>query len=171
MKSFTSSLRPLLAASALALGCLGAQATTVNFTGMTDSGPLSGSAFSGSFTYAEPVSGFDGAVDLDSFLLDFDGHTFTLADADLPALAWFAAGSFLGVDYTDTDSFSTAVTLVAGFFDLSEAFFSYQPVGADQGLGSITAFTTQVVPEPGSIALLLAGLGAIGATRRRQAAA
>ncbi len=167
MKPFTSSLRPLLAAFALALGGLSAQAATVSYTGLTDSGPLAGTGFSGNFSYADPLAGYDGSVDLDSFTLDFAGDTYTLLSGDLPAVAWFVGGTFVGIDYLDTDSFSTAVALTAGFSDISEAFFSYQPARGNQGLGSFTGFTTTAVPEPGSVALLLAGLGLLGASRRR----
>ena len=38
---------------------------------------------------------------LDGFVLDFEGFTYTLASADAAPLAWFAAGSFLGIDYMD----------------------------------------------------------------------
>jgi hypothetical protein len=163
-----TTLRQLLAASSLALACLSAPAATVNYAGVVDSGPLSGSAFSGSFSYADPSAAFDGSVDLDAFTLDFNGQTYTLASGDLPAVAWFAGGSFLGVDYLDLDSFGTAVQLTAGFFDLSEALFSYQVGSTDQGLGGFTEFTT--VPEPTSAALLLVGLGLLSASRRRSAA-
>ena len=167
MKSKLTTLRPLLAAVTLAVACLSAQAAATHYTGLVDSGPLAGSSFSGSFSYTDPVAGFDGSVDLGSFTLQFNAHTYTLASADLPAVAWFSGGSFLGFDYVDLDSFGTAVQLTAGFTSLSEALFSYQPTGAAQGLGGFTGFTA--VTEPAPLALLVCALGGWAAVRRRAA--
>ena len=158
-------LRNLLAATTLALAGLSAQAATVDYTGLVDSGPLAGSSFDGRFSYADPAAGFDGSVDLGSFTLNFNGQTYTLASGDAPALAWFGAGSFLGIDYVDLDSFGTAVQLTAGFTDLSEATFSYQPAGAAQGLGGFISFTAVTEPSP---LLLLLGAGAWMVATRRQ---
>ena len=155
----TTTLRPLLAAATLAVACLSVQAAATNYTGLVDSGPLAGSSFSGGFSYADPVAGFDGPVELTSFTLNFNARTYTLASADLPAVAWFSGGGFLGVDYVDLDSFGTAVQLTAGFTNLSEALFSYQPTGAAQGLGGFTGFTA--VPEPAPLALVLVALAVL----------
>ena len=166
MTSILSTLRPLAAASALTLACVSAQAAQVNYTGLVDSGPLIGSSFSGSFSYADPAP-LDDFVLLDSFELNFEGLTYTLASADAAPLAWFAAGSFLGIDYLDLDSFGIAVQMTAGFFDLSEASFSYDiggTTGQGQGFGGFTSFTT--VPEPGTLGLVLAGL--LMSSRRRK---
>lgn len=165
MTSIRSKLRPLVAATTLTLACLSAQAALVNFTGYVDSGPLTGSSFSGSFSYVDPVSGFDGPVLLDSLALEFAGLSFSLASADTNPLAWFVGGSFVGIDYMDLDSFSTTVQMLAGFFDLSEAVFSYDTGDtAGQGLGGFTSFST--VPEPGSLGLVLAGLLCAGRRRK-----
>ncbi len=162
--NLNTTLRTLLAASTLTLAGWQAQAATVDYTGQADSGPLVGTTFSGRFSFDDPAAGFDGSVNLSSFTLNFNGQTYTLASGDTPALAWFAGGSFLGVDYVDQDSFSTAVQLTAGFTALSEAVFSYQPAGAAQGLGGFTGFTA--VAEPSSLALLAGALGLLANTRR-----
>lgn len=154
--------KPLCTAALLAATCLAAQATTVAYTGIVDSGPLNGSSFSGSFSYVEPTASFDGSVDLDSFTLAFAGQTYTLASADLTPVAWFASGSFIGIDYLDLDSAPPAVAFLAGFNDLSQALFSYDVPGAGQGFGGFTSLTT--VPEPATTLLLLAGLGLIAGT-------
>ncbi len=161
-------LRHLLAASTVALACAAPQAAVVDYTGQVDSGPLTGSLFSGSFAYADPAAGFDGSVDLSSFTLNFNSQTYTLAGADAPAVAWFVAGGFVGVDFLDLDSFGTAVQLTAGFTDLSEASFSYQPTGAAQGLGGFTSFTSVgAVPEPATLLLVTCALIAGAAVRRK----
>ena len=168
MTPFLNITKPLCAAALLAAASLTAQATTVAYTGLIDSGPLIGSSFGGGFSYADPSAGFDGSVDLDSFTLAFAGRSYTLASADLTPVAWFVGGAFVGIDYLDLDSAPPAVAFLAGFTDLSQALFSYDVPGAGQGFGGFTSLTT--VPEPASILLLLAGLGLVAATRRRASA-
>lgn len=169
-----SRLRPWAAASLLALAGTAASAATVTFTGTTDSGPLPGAAFSGSFSHADPVDAdFSGSIDLDSFTLSFDGLVLTLTDADAPALAWFSAGSFIGVDFFDADSTPWQLSMTAGFTDLAEAFFSYTDARTGSlGFGTPT-FTVQQppagVPEPATLALMAGALGLLAATRRRAA--
>ena len=165
-------LKPLLAAL---LACAGVQAQAVDFSfaGITDSGSLVGTAFSGSFSYAEPAPGFDGSADLSAFSLSFAGQAYTLAGADLGTtpLAWFAAGSFIGIDYQDSCAADPAlrplVSLVAGFSQFSEAALAYSTSTAGvQGFGS---YSVSAVPEPASWALLLAGAAGISAVARRRA--
>jgi hypothetical protein len=167
-------IKHLAASAVLAMASLGAQASAIlTFTGTTDSGPLAGQSYDGSFAFDAPAAGFDGAVTLQSFTLNAFGQTYTLADADTSPMAWFAAGQFLGLDFIDADATNPAlrpfVTLTAGFFDISEAFLAYDTSGAGiQGFGSFTP--TAAVPEPASLGLTLAALGGIAVALRRRRA-
>lgn len=168
-----ATFRSLAAAAVLGLAGAAASAATVSFAGVTDSGPLIGAAFSGSFSYADPAdAAFRGSIDLDSFSLSFDGLALTLADADLAPVAWFDAGSFLGVDFDATTTSPWQISLRAGFFGVDEAFFSYTDAGTGaQGFGS-PVFTVQPpvgVPEPASLALAAGALGLMAVARRRAA--
>jgi hypothetical protein len=129
-----------IATAALLAATLPATAAVFSFSGLTDSGPLPDSPFSGQFSFADPVAGFDGSVALDSFTLLAFGQTYALADADSPATAFFVGGVFTGVDFFDQDSLDVDtrpnVSLVAGFFDPTEAFFSYATANDAQGFGS-----------------------------------
>jgi hypothetical protein len=169
-------LASALAAALLAGSGLCAHAALVTFTGAIDSGPLDGAVFSGSFSYSDPLPGFDGAVGLDTFALSFAGQSYTLATVNPGTVpdAFFAAGRFVGVDYRDTGAADPGtrphVYLTAGFSDPSEAFLGYDTTGNGvQGFGSyVLAATPNAVPESGSFALALVGLGCLGALSRRR---
>lgn len=168
-RSVLASIRPLAAAAALALAGAAASAATVDFSGTTDSGPLTGAVFSGSFSFADPAPGASTAVALDSFTLLFDGFTYTLGDADFTPTALFDAGTFLGIDYVASTGSSWQISLLAGFTSVNEALFSYiDAASGAQGFG--TPVFTAAVPEPGSLALMAGALGLLAATRRRAAA-
>lgn len=163
-----------LAATLLATASLCASAATVNFSGAADSGPLLNEPYGGSFSFVDPVAGFDGFVDLDSFTMSFFGQTYDLASADTTPVAVFVGGIFTGVDYLDIDSLDPStrphVALLAGFFDASEAYLAYDTgaTTAGAGFGSLRFETGGgTLPEPGTLAAALAGLALLGAARRR----
>ena len=144
---------------------------TYDFTVTPDVGPLLGESYSGSFTFDDSaLIGFDAEfITVDSLSFSFLGVDYTEADGALgePEVAFFD-GSFLGLEFSE-DGFS----FVPGFFDLSEAFFTYD-LASGSGAGDI--IYTQIpdqksVPEPASVLALLA-IGAAGATSalRRQSA-
>lgn len=103
---------------------------------------------------------------LSAFQLSFAGQSYTLATADVfttPA-AVFASGSLIGIDYQDADAANPGlrpwVQLVAGFTELSEAQFAYDTKG--NGVEGFGSYAVTAVPEPGTVALMLAGLGLLG---------
>lgn len=143
-----------------------------NLTGLTDSGPLVDEVFIGSFAFdaGAVAADFNGDILLTQFTLLFAGQSYTLASADAAPTAAFTDGAFLGLSYADADSADTAlrpnVALVPGFFGLDgEGYLAYESTGGAGGFGS---YGISAVPEPASVALLLAGLGMVGAAARRR---
>ncbi|VAX05713.1 hypothetical protein MNBD_GAMMA25-1106 [hydrothermal vent metagenome] len=130
-----------------------------------DSGPNLGGTFNGSFSFDNSILGGvgDEVIALDNFAASFEGINFTLAD-DAFAEAVFVDGDFLGLSYfAATSGFEFSLT--PGFFDLSEAYFSYDIFAEGVGFGSV-AYT--VVPLPGALPLMVMALGLFGWLGRKR---
>lgn len=129
-----------------------------------DSGSLNGTVYSGDFVFDDlSLTGVgEEQVALNSFHFGFLGNSLTLAD-DTVASALFFNGALLGIGINvNRPEFS--VSFVPGFFDLSEAYFSYDQ-NNNSGFGSLTVST---VPVPAALPLLLTGLSALGFLGRRK---
>lgn len=162
-------------AAALLACAFSANAALFTFAGSTDSGPLTGANFSGSFSTSDPLPA-DGSVDLNAFTLSFAGQAYTLATSDVftTPVAWFASGNFIGVDYIDIDAADPGarpwVQMVAGFTDFGQAFFAYDATTTSIDGAGFGSYAVTAVPEPGSMALVLSALGLLSAVahnRRR----
>lgn len=164
---------PLYAAS-LAAALMGqvalAAPVTYDFSGIIDSGPYLDEPLSGTFTTVDAgsLTGMgDEYLALASFSLTFLGQTYSLADAHPTPVAHYADGAFLGLDLLSL-TLDPWYGFVSGFFALDEAYFAYQPSQGDAGYGTVTYRDVQAsVPEPGTLALLMAGLGLAAWSRRR----
>lgn len=157
----------LLTALLLGTGISQAAERNYTFSGLLDSGAYSGEAFSGSFSFDDAaLTGLnDEYLNLSSLNFSFLGHGYTQADADLAPEAAFLDGTFLGLNVT-VSATDPQFSLIAGFFDPTEAYFAYQPSLGSAGYGSVSYVAA--VPEAESYALMLAGLGLVGITLRRR---
>jgi hypothetical protein len=153
--------KTLLALAALTLAAA-AQAGTYAVSGSFDGDPTI--VLTGSFSFDDTqvaAGGFDGAFDLTALSISFGGQTFSLAEAIDPYVQ-FEGGTLTGPNALFATNGGGELSLQS-FFGSSN--FTYAINGSDQ-LGTLAL---NAVPEPASLALLLAGLGAVSfATRRRQ---
>lgn len=145
------------ATTGLALGMALAQpaplkAAVVNYTFdiLIDSGPLQPNNYSGSFAYDT------NSFDLTSFSFNFEGVQYDESD-DPNAFAIFDNGVFLGLEYS-VDSFPR-FSFVPGFFDVSDASFTYDLEDAvGRGGAGFLTYTRVVRPDisavPGPLPLL-----------------
>jgi hypothetical protein len=150
-----------------------AQGAVQNYTfnGVIDSGFYDGTSFSGNFSFDDAT--IDN-VDFDiATLLSFDmsllSTNFTLADVDgVPDLS-FQDGSFLGLALNlNSVNPDIAFTFVPGSIDVSDAQFAYDTTLGLSGGANVAYAMTAPIPETETYAMLLAGLGVMGAVARRR---
>lgn len=141
---------------------------TWTFSGALDSGALVGETFAGSLSYDDAGLGGIGDewVNLGALGMTFMGQGYDLAVAATAPQAYFLDGAFLGVSYI-VGATDPKFSLIAGFSDISESYFAYEPLAGSAGFGSVT-YTLAPVPEPKGTAMLLAGIALLGLMARRR---
>jgi hypothetical protein len=159
-----------LLAAALAAAHLSASAATVVVSFQSsafDGGSLLGQSFSGQFSFDDAtLTAATSTLPLLSLSFQLDGQTYTLAQADAGTTAVvFDAGAVAGVNAV----FSGGARQVELSWGFGSPYAFYQQSVSDYGFADLS-FTAGVVPEPGRIALMLAGLGVVGLCARRRAA-
>ena len=110
-----------------------------------DAGPLTPNQYSGTFSYNNSTK------ELTLFEFMFEGTTYTASD-DPDAEAVFDGNTFLGIDYSSPPGLPS-FSFTSGFFDVSDALFTYDlnPGTIGQGgTGPIVyqRLTTPSVPGP-----------------------
>ncbi len=164
--------------AALLIAALPAQGALqpYSFSGTLDSGPSNGQSFSGSFSFDDSALSSIGQEYLgaNSFSITFLGTTYNLSQQAATTEVSFLNGSLLGVSYSyDTafPKFSMIASSGSGqSWDVPYLAYSQLDLngGVLEGAGTIVYLP---IPEPETYALLLAGLGLLGAVSRRRAKA
>jgi len=167
LKRFLASI----ALSMVAASAIAASPTCTNTTGWGSLGPPGFEAFGNSFTSANtytdcytfslssPATSFGGAIELNTI--------FNKLDIDITSVSLYSGGTLLGSD--SSPLFFSFGSLTGGSYTLAIS----SKVTNDPGLwtvpvgyaGLITTIAAPV-PEPGALALMVAGLAGIGGAMR-----
>ncbi|MDJ0662459.1 MAG: PEP-CTERM sorting domain-containing protein [Crocosphaera sp.] len=125
-----------------------------------DSGFLAGETYFGSFQFEDSgLIGIDEEfLSVSAISFNFNGTNYTETDG-FPEVVFFD-GEFLGLSFSTDAKFS----FIPGFFDLSEAYFTYDIPGEMNGVGDINY---SLVPEPLTILGAMTALGLGSAFKRK----
>lgn len=178
MNSSTYTISGLLAALALAIpSAASAQSFNVafsagNFSPVFNGVPPPVNNVSGNITYSATNFGAP-ITSIDSIDLSIDGHTFSVAEVGgrYQTFAYFFGGLVNGIN--SIDQASQAPDFILSFLTLppgnvsSPSFLYTTAEGSDTWRSAALTVVLTPVPEANSAALLLLGLGALVAVRRR----
>ena len=172
-------IRTSLIASALALLALQAQATTTTLTFSSDPfdlGPLAGKSLSGQFSFDDATLTTDPSgtawTTLTSLSFTLDSSVYTVSGSALAASSVnfdAATNTLLGMETVVPLNGGFTLAAVRAFDSFYPAYALYTNAKGDY-LGSANLTYAAAVPEPGTWALLVGGLGVVSViARRRQA--
>lgn len=145
-----------------------AQATILDysFNGTLDSGFYSGTSFLGYFSFDNASLSHSGTewLPVSNLSLSLLGNNYDETDADLGSVAevGYLDGVFLGLSFS-VSSNDPQFSVIPGTVDASDAYLGYDTVLGLAGAGSIAY---NLVPEPATVPLLLAGFALAGFRNR-----
>jgi hypothetical protein len=152
--------------------------TTVSFAYELGATPVA----TGSFSYADGLSGVLGYGDLNSFSVTANGVTYDLADVlTLTDYVHFAYDTAAGAFVTNFNTcgyagcgYESSLSAINGngnfgfFFSGAPGLFTEYSTYTSGEFDTIT-FSGGAIPEPASWAMMIAGFGLVGAAMRRRA--
>jgi hypothetical protein len=155
---------------------------TFDFTVTATTGPLAGATSTGSFSFDTaiiPTGGGSGNVIRDGLLssltFTWNGIAYTAATANTHALMFDATGALVGALFGNNCN-SSGCIIVPGFDDWAVGwlgggtFSSFEYSTPDSRFfeqGTLVISPATAVPEPGTLAVMGAGLAAMAFLRRR----
>jgi hypothetical protein len=144
--------------------------TATGFVDVFDNAPAPQSSISGSILFTTAAPGGP-ATSIDKIDLTIDGHAYSTAEigAEVGNGSYYFGGTLNGIHEIDatTDDF-WFVAFPSGYVDFSYAVSDLDTIFDSTSVAFTVTEQTAQVPEPGSVALLMAGIGGLGAALRRR---
>lgn len=156
---------------------------TYDFSANINAGPLAGNIYTGYLTYDSSIVAPGASLSATGLLSDlnfaFGSNTYDETNSNTGFLSWDNAGNLTGVMFGNLCFAGTCVVNVgsgqwvfrylAGNTNIQDVIYS--PIGDTNIYSSVisTNITARdnAIPEPASLVLLLAGMGALALSRRR----